>query len=250
MRKCGRAGLWAAVGLVMASCGGEEGAPGPASPPQAPAAPEPPPAAPLPPAQPADAGPWPLDPARGQSLFVERCQHCHGVGAAGGYGPALTNTITCTVCGDFHLLWRRIDEFMPLRNPQACVADCARDIAAWIINGFSTLPSCSAEYYYESVAAQRFTAVIRLQNFRGLDAPDWRLGFTLPEGHAVTGVSTGSVEVRDTQVLLRPPEGQTSLPDGSVQVLRLEGRHDGVAREPRDLRLEAPPCVAVPRPPN
>ncbi len=40
-----------------------------------------------------------------------------GPSGVGAYGPPLTNTTTCPPCRDFTELWRRIDEYMPFRNP-------------------------------------------------------------------------------------------------------------------------------------
>lgn len=106
-RRC-RVGL-ACVALGLAACGGDEAAPAnppaespapqlPQEPPMAPP-PVPPPAPPPSPAS--DTGPWTLDLAQGEALFIGKCQRCHGEGGGGGYGPALTSTATCVPCGEF-----------------------------------------------------------------------------------------------------------------------------------------------------
>jgi hypothetical protein len=188
-----------------------------------------------------------LDLARGQAQFVEKCQQCHAPNGIGGYGPALTNTVTCPACSEFTQLWKRIDEFMPFRNPEACDAACSRDIAAWINNGFSTAASCAVRFRYDSVAGQRFAATVQIDNFsmRGLTVPSWRLGFTLPPDHRVTAASNAVAEQSGDQVLLKPIAATPSIPSGAVLEIRLEGSHGGAAALPADLRLEAPPCFTA-----
>jgi hypothetical protein len=190
----------------------------------------------------ADTGPWPLDPVRGEALFTEKCQHCHGINATGGYGPSLHSSVTCPPCAEFTMLWRRIDEFMPLRNPEACDADCARNIAAWISNGFSVLPSCSVDFQYESVAAQRFSATIRIRNFRGLDVPIWRLGFTLPANHGLVATTNAVATQTGDQVEIRPLAAAPGIPAGTTFEVGLHGTHGGLTVVPAALRLEASPC--------
>ncbi len=190
-------------------------------------------------------GPWALDLARGERLYGELCQGCHQANGAGGYGPALTNTVSCPPCESFSTLWERIDEAMPLRNPEECVGDCARDIAAWILNGFSTVPSCSVEFRYDSIAADRFTATLRIANFRGQSVPDWRLGFTLDDGQRITTAATVTVEQDDAAVLIRPQAGTMQIASGSELNFALAGSHRGAPGVPQDLRLEAPPCFTA-----
>lgn len=191
-------------------------------------------------------GPWVLDLARGQAQFLEKCQHCHGPNGVGGYGPALTNTSTCPPCGNFDGLWRRIDDYMPLRNPEACDASCSRDIAAWISNGFSTSPTCSVQFRYDSVTGQHFVATIRILNFRGRDVTGWRLGLTLPADLGVTTVSNALATQSGRQLLLAPFAMATTIPDGALIEVGLEGTHGGAAATPGDLRLEAAPCFTAP----
>lgn len=225
---------------ALAACdGGNEVVEGNAPPPPLPQLP---PVVPVIPTAPADDRPWILDMARGQSLFAEKCQHCHGPNATGGYGPALTSTITCPPCAEFSMLWQRIDEFMPLRNPEACDADCSRSIAAWISNGFSTLPSCSVEFRYDSVAAAQFSATIRITNFRGLDVQAWRLGFTLPATHELTAAINATATQSGSQVELRPLVTAAVIASSATLEIGLQGRHGGQAVAPDDLRLEASPC--------
>lgn len=192
-----------------------------------------------------DTGPWVLQPTRGQALFAEKCQHCHGASGAGGYGPALTSAATCPPCQEFTMLWKRIDEFMPLRNPEACDAQCSRDIAAWISNGFSIAPSCSVEFRYDSIEARQFMATVRIVNHRGLDVPVWRLAFSMPVGHAVTSVRNASGSVVGDQVLLSPLASTSVIRHGAALEVGLEGTHAGSAIIPGDLRLEASPCFTI-----
>jgi hypothetical protein len=187
-----------------------------------------------------------LDLARGQALFVEKCQRCHGEYGVGAYGPALTSTATCPPCAAFTRLWQRIDEYMPFRNPEACDAPCSRDIAAWISNGFSTVPSCSVDFRYDSASGQRFLATVLIFNFRGLDVPAWRLGFTLPPRHGLTGARNANVEQSGDQVLVRPFDATPGIANSAVLEIGLEGTYAGEAIVPVDLRLEASPCFTTP----
>lgn len=237
---------WILLPIVLAAslcgCGGDDTTvqePPPVGEPPPPQAQPPPAPAPAPVV---DTGPWAIDAARGQALFVTTCQRCHGENAAGGYGPALDNTATCTPCASYTQLWQRIEEFMPLRDPESCDAVCARDIAAWITNGFSTAASCSVEYVVDAATAQNFTARVRILNFRGLEVPAWRLGFTAPAGHGYTAASGASLSRSGEQVLLRSDAG---LADGELLEVTLQGTHDGLAEVPADLRLEAPPCFTA-----
>lgn len=252
IKRCWQCVLLLAIAVAMAACTGEEdGLVG--TPPVGGEQPQPwiPAPAPVPvpvpePAPVVDTGPWVLDLERGAALFVEKCQRCHGPSGVGAYGPPLTNTTTCPPCRDFTALWRRIDEYMPFRNPEACDADCSRHLAAWISNSFSTAPSCSVDFRYTSLDAQHFSATVRIFNFRGLEIPSWRLGFTLPPGHAVTGASNALVVQTGDQVLVTPPDGNTGISDGAILEIGLQGTHGGLASIPNDLRLEASPCFAAP----
>lgn len=212
--------------------------PQPPFPPHPPVSPDPGPAA--------DPGPWALDMAHGAALFAEKCQHCHGPSGVGGYGPALTNTVTCPPCREFTGLWRRIDEFMPFRNPESCDATCSRNIAAWISNGFSTAPSCTVDFRYDSLGAQQFSASVRIHNFRGLAVPSWRLGFTAPAGHAVTAAGNALVTQTGGEVLITPLLVAPGIADGAILEFGLQGTHGGVAILPDNLRLEASPCFTAP----
>ena len=195
---------------------------------------------------PREAGPWVLDVARGEALYIEKCQGCHQQNGSGGYGPALTDTGTCPPCAEFTRLWQRIDEFMPLRNPAACDASCARDIAAWIFNGFSTTPSCSIEFRYDSIDADRFEATVLITNGRGQDVPTWRLGWTLPPGHQLVSSRNAQFTETQGQIVLRPQEPTALIARGATLAIGLQGTHGGIVPVPTDLRLEAPPCFTPP----
>lgn len=243
------AGLrWGVVFLLatlLAGCGSGSGTNG--NPPidEEPDLEEPPP---LPP--PRDEGPWMLDLVQGKALYIEKCQGCHQENGQGGYGPALTNTFTCPPCESFDRLWRRIDEFMPLRNPQDCVGDCARHIAAWILNDFSTEPSCSIEFRHDSLASDRYSASFRIDNQRGRPVETWRLGFELPAGQQITAARNAGFTQQDSRVLIQPVEASRVIADGGYVEFGIEATHGGSPETPRGLRLEASPCftVAVPAP--
>lgn len=246
--------LWVVL-VQLAACGGEDAVPVQSPPPASnPVAETPVPETPalpidVPPVlMPAtgDDGPWVLDASRGQALFLEKCQHCHGPNGSGGYGPALTNVATCPPCADFTHLWQRIDEYMPFRNPEACDAACSRDIAAWIMNGFSTVATCSVQFRYDEVSARSFAATIRILNHRGATVPVWRLGFTLPSGHTIDGVEHAAVTQVSDQVLLSPLPNSPPLLDGGLLEIAVRGGLSGNSQLPSDLRLEASPCFTAP----
>ncbi|MES0874557.1 DUF1592 domain-containing protein [Sinimarinibacterium thermocellulolyticum] len=77
---------------------------------------------------------------RGAQRYAQQCASCHGARGQGGVGPALTDTTNCPSCASFDTLWTRIRDTMPSSNPRACDEACARDVAAFILNGFSTTP--------------------------------------------------------------------------------------------------------------
>ena len=79
-----------------------------------------------------------FDLSAGQSIYVNQCQSCHGRNGAGGLGPALTNTTSCPRCTTQQELSSHIAATMP--SPGACVGDCAANVAAYILNRFSTVP--------------------------------------------------------------------------------------------------------------
>lgn len=81
------------------------------------------------------------DLAKGADEYDAQCKSCHGSDGGGGIGPDLTSTSTCPTCTDQATLASYIDAEMPDSNPGACVDDCAADVAAYILNGFSTTPS-------------------------------------------------------------------------------------------------------------
>lgn len=200
-----------------------------------------------PPPAPLAAGPWRLDPARGHELFVEKCERCHGVDAGGGYGPALTSTTTCRMCASFQELWPFIDENMPLRNPSACDTQCARDIASWIMNGRSTAPSCTLEFEYIVAGADRYSALLRIRNRRGLGVAGWRLGFTFDSAaQDVITVTGATLSTSDTGLVLTPDAAHASIADGASVEIGIQGTHGGSVAVPADLRLEASPCFTAP----
>ncbi len=204
---------------------------------------EPPPPPPL-----RDEGPWVLDLVQGKALFIEKCQGCHGVNGQGGSGPMLTNAGTCLPCENFNRLWRHIDEFMPLSDPQACDADCSRHIASWILNGFSTEPSCTIEFNYDSITSDRFFASFRIDNQRGKPVGSWRLGFNLPGGQSITGARSATFSAEDSEVLIQPVASNVVIADGGHVEFGIEGMHAGVTAAPGDLRLEASPCFTAATP--
>lgn len=225
-------GVWAAI-LCMAliACDGGDDAPT-ADVPSGPAA---------------DEGPWALDLSRGRDLFIEKCQGCHAENGGGAYGPALNNTISCPPCETFDRLWRRIDDVMPLRNPQACDADCSRQIAAWILNGFSIQPSCRVDFRHDSIADGRYTARLRIDNFRGVPVTVWRLGLTLPPGQHVTAARGAGFTQHGEQLLLTAVAGSAPIDDGAFHEIFVDAEFGGAdAPLPTALSLDASPCFAAP----
>lgn len=193
-----------------------------------------------------DAGPWALDLSRGEALYADLCQSCHQRNGTGGYGPALDNDLSCRTCAEFGTLWPHIDAEMPLRNPETCDAECARNIAAWIINGFSTVPSCSVDFRYDSIAPDRFSASLRIVNFRGEDVPEWRLGLRFTDDERLVAAEGLRFGQEDGEVLIEPLPGDTRIADGETREFSLSGEHRGSPLQPSDLRLEAPPCFTAP----
>lgn len=78
------------------------------------------------------------DLVNGKSLYASQCQSCHGASGQGGVGPSLTSASSCPSCASFDTLWVRIRDTMPSSNPSSCDEACGRDVAAYIMNGFST----------------------------------------------------------------------------------------------------------------
>lgn len=238
---------WLVLALALTGCEGGAG-------PQA-AATTPPPVVPEeedddddPPLPPAITGPWRLDMARGHDLFVEKCERCHGVNAAGGYGPALTNPITCRPCSSFAELWPFIDDNMPLRNPAACDAQCSRDIASWLMNGRSTAPSCSLSFDYVVAGADRYSAILRIANTSGQAVSGWRLGLTLPSGQDLITATGASIATAADGIVITPDAAHAAIANGATVEFGIQGTHGGSLSVPPDLRLEASPCFVEPSP--
>ena len=119
------------AGVLLSGCGGYSGAPD---------------------AEPGDGssppagtpGPTPDTPSAdaalidGKSQYVAQCQSCHGASGGGGIGPDLRSTSSCPSCSSQATLSQRIASTMPSGSPGSCSGDCASNVAAFILNGFST----------------------------------------------------------------------------------------------------------------
>ncbi len=127
------------VAAMLPACGGYSGAPDEASP-DAGENPGTTPTDPgggsgTPPSE-GEGGSDSFDLAAGERIYLDQCQSCHGRGGAGGLGPALNNTRSCPHCTSQSVLSMHIADTMP--SPGACTGDCANNVAAFILNGFST----------------------------------------------------------------------------------------------------------------
>lgn len=69
------------------------------------------------------------DVARGAALYKEMCASCHGGAGEGGLGPRLNPWTK-----GLHELVDVIDRTMPKQDPSTCDAECAQDIAAYILS--------------------------------------------------------------------------------------------------------------------
>ncbi len=195
------------------------------------------------PAPQADADP--IDLGRGEALYRDLCAHCHGPEAEGGRGWPSLRDASCQSCGEYTDLWQTIEATMPWRAANQCGRRCARDIAAWIVNGLSTAPTCTIEFEYAQIAMQDFRATVRIANRRGLDVKSWTLAWTPDAGQRITVVEGGDIEPRATDLLLTPAAAHARIADGGEVQIVIEGTHEGVNTVPDDLRLEAPPCFAA-----
>jgi cytochrome c5 len=74
------------------------------------------------------------NPDNGKTLYTSICATCHGSTGKGGRGPSLNQ---CSVCGKETDLMSKIETFMPPTNPTSCDADCAKDVAAYVLDAFN-----------------------------------------------------------------------------------------------------------------
>lgn len=80
-----------------------------------------------------------VDLVNGKSLYDAQCRSCHGAQGNGGVGPALNNSTSCPSCASHDTLWVEIRDTMPQQSPSSCDEGCARDVASYIMNNFSTV---------------------------------------------------------------------------------------------------------------
>lgn len=67
----------------------------------------------------------------GRQLYGQMCVSCHGANGTGtGLGPSL---VGCSTCGSENTLANRIESTMPLNSVGSCDADCARNIAQYVL---------------------------------------------------------------------------------------------------------------------
>jgi len=80
------------------------------------------------------------DPQRGQVLYQQQCQVCHG---EQGEGNALLNSPTlkkCSICENPDVLSHYIEAYMPPGGPEAakaCGAECALHVTAYVMEAFN-----------------------------------------------------------------------------------------------------------------
>lgn len=65
----------------------------------------------------------------GQTQFNNQCTGCHGATGSGGSGPSLVGYKNRAT---YQTAAAKVHCTMPLGNPNACINDCARDVAAYI----------------------------------------------------------------------------------------------------------------------
>ncbi|MDP3857571.1 MAG: DUF1592 domain-containing protein [Stagnimonas sp.] len=82
-----------------------------------------------------------VDLLKGSQDYARICASCHGASGKGGVGPALTSTTSCPSCASHPLLSDRIADTMPSTKPGSCTGSCADNIAAYILNNFSSATS-------------------------------------------------------------------------------------------------------------
>ena len=223
---------------------------------------------------------------RGAQRYAQQCASCHGGSGQGGVGPALTNTTSCPSCASFDSLWPRIRDTMPMSNPGACDESCARDVAAYILNGFSTVPpggtptptpsstpppgatptpvptatptatppppkaTCSAEFKYPSVWNTGFVGEVTIHNFSGARIDGWEVRFTFPNDQVVTNDWNTVLAQSGAAVTALPESYNAGIDDGASVTFGFQGTHGGTADVPTDLRLEAAGCVVETPPPG
>ncbi|MFP5305936.1 MAG: DUF1592 domain-containing protein, partial [Gammaproteobacteria bacterium] len=206
------------------------------------------------------------------------CQSCHGTTGEGGIGPALTGTASCPSCASFDTLWPRIRDTMPSTDPARCGEACARDVAAYILNGFSTAPpddgggggpaptpaptptpgptppppaaTCAVELSYPSVWNTGFVAEVVIRNFSGASVDGWKVEFTFPNDQQITNDWNTVLTQSGAAVVAAPESYNATIADGGSVSFGFQGTHGGTSELPRDLRLEAPGCVTAAPPPD
>lgn len=72
---------------------------------------------------------------RGRSIYIEQCQVCHGSDGDG--SAAGSSLIDCPTCVDVGTLSGHISSTMPTTDPQNCTAQCAVDVANYILGAFN-----------------------------------------------------------------------------------------------------------------
>jgi mono/diheme cytochrome c family protein len=230
--------VWITLLLMaaLAACGRYDGRADEFMPPAAPGGATPPPSARTESA--------PIDLVRGEALYQDQCAHCHGAEGRGGRGWPSLRDASCQSCGEYTDLWRTIEDTMPWRAANRCDRRCARDIAAWIINDFSTVPSCTVRFEYTQITMQDFSASLRIRNQRGRDVDSWILAWTPDPGQRYTAAQGASFSQGEDALELVPTAEAAVIADGAEVLVTLQGVHEGLNTIPDDLQLEAPPCFA------
>lgn len=83
----------------------------------------------------------------GKQLYEQGCQICHGANGGGNTQLASPGLVNCTICNNRAALANYIETSMPpggMQAAQACVGECAEDVAAYIIEAFNPEPDFAA----------------------------------------------------------------------------------------------------------
>uniref|UniRef100_UPI0030131E68 Putative lipoprotein n=1 Tax=Teredinibacter turnerae TaxID=2426 RepID=UPI0030131E68 len=85
-------------------------------------------------------------PHPGEALYEAQCASCHGKDGKGGLAGG--ELLGCDVCGDFSLLALRIEQTMPLGNPEQCDTQCSSQIAGYMLENFAGLPPTLEHHHH------------------------------------------------------------------------------------------------------
>lgn len=98
--------------------------------------------------------------SQGADLYAQMCAGCHGSDGGGGRGPSLRDWNR-----DEPTLVDIIDRTMPKGDPSKCTGECARDVAAYILETFKS-PACAGA---ELTSPRRLRLLTRREYRRTVD---------------------------------------------------------------------------------